>query len=57
LFAIDRARALAPEHPECGRQKLTRPAVSEQRLSLTPNGNVRCQLKTPYRDGTTHVIF
>ena len=26
-------------------------------LSLTPNGNVRYQLKTPYRDGTAHVIF
>ena len=26
-------------------------------MSLTPNGNVRYQLKTPYRDGTTHVIF
>ena len=25
--------------------------------SLTANGNVRYQLKTPYRDGTTHVIF
>ena len=24
---------------------------------MTPNGNVRYQLKTPYRDGTTHVIF
>lgn len=36
---------------------LTRSAVSEQRLSLTPNGNVRYRLKTPYRDGTTHVIF
>ena len=36
---------------------ITRPAVSEPRLSLTPNGNVRYQLKTPYRDGTTHVIF
>lgn len=33
------------------------PAVSEQRLSLTPNGNVRYQLKTPYHDGATHVIF
>jgi hypothetical protein len=28
-----------------------------QCLSLTPNGNVHYQLKTPYRDGTTHVIF
>lgn len=36
---------------------LSRSAVSEKRLSLTPNGNVRYQLKTPYRDGTTHVIF
>ena len=36
---------------------ISRPAVSEKRLSLTPNGNVRYQLKTPYRDGSTHVIF
>src|SRR5690606_33374952 len=28
-----------------------------ERLSLTEGGNVRCALKTPYRDGTTHVIF
>jgi len=28
-----------------------------ERLSLTSGGNVRYQLKTPYRDGTTHVIF
>lgn len=36
---------------------ISRPAVSEKRLSLTPNGSIRYQLKTPYRDGTTHVIF
>jgi hypothetical protein len=48
---------------------ISRPAVSEKRLSLTPNGNIRHQLKTPYREslpcerseccgyGTTHVIF
>ena len=36
---------------------ITRPAIAEPRLSLTPSGNVRYQLKTPYRDGTTHVIF
>lgn len=34
-----------------------RPAVSEQRLALTRDGRVRYELKTPYRDGTTHVIF
>jgi hypothetical protein len=28
------------------------PAVSEKRLSLTKYGNVRYQLKRPYRDGT-----
>ncbi len=36
---------------------ISRPAVAEKRLSLTANGNVRYRLKTPYRDGTTHVIF
>ncbi len=36
---------------------ISRPAVSEKRLSLTNNGLVRDQLKTPYRDGTTHVFF
>jgi hypothetical protein len=36
---------------------ISRPAVAEKRLSLTPNGNIRYRLKTPYRDGTTHVIF
>jgi hypothetical protein len=36
---------------------VTRPAVAIERLSLTPQGNIRYGLKTPYRDGTTHVIF
>ena len=36
---------------------ISRPAVSEKRLSLTSTGNIRYQLKTPYSDGTTHVIF
>jgi hypothetical protein len=36
---------------------VTRPAVSEKRLAITPNGNIRYQLKTPYREGTTHFIF
>ena len=48
-------------HERARRERLcryiSRPAVSQKRLSLTPNGNVRYQLKTPYRDGTTHVIF
>jgi len=36
---------------------IARPAVAEPRLSLTKSGNARYELKTPYRDGTTHVIF
>lgn len=36
---------------------ISRPAVSEKRLARTSQGNVRYQLMTPYRDGTTHVIF
>ena len=36
---------------------IARPAICEQRLSLTAQGQVRYALKTPYRDGTTHVIF
>jgi len=36
---------------------IARPAVSEKRLSLTGTGKIRYELKTPYRNGTTHVIF
>ena len=36
---------------------VSRPPVAESRLSLTSNGDIRYRLKTPYRDGTTHVIF
>jgi len=31
--------------------------VSEKRSFLTPRGDIGYSLKTPYRDGTTHVIF
>ena len=36
---------------------ITRPAVSTKRLSITRNGRMRYELKTPWRNGTTHVIF
>ena len=36
---------------------ITRPAVSNERLALTDCGHVRYTLKTPYRDGTTHVYL
>jgi len=36
---------------------ISRPAVSENRLELTSQGKISYELKTPYTDGTTHVIF
>jgi hypothetical protein len=36
---------------------VSRSRVASERLSLTEGGQVRCALKTPDRDGTTHVIF
>ena len=36
---------------------VSRPPVATARLALTGSGHVRYTLKTPYRDGTTHVIF
>jgi hypothetical protein len=36
---------------------ISRPAVAEERLALTERGDVRLQLKTVYRNGTTHVIL
>ena len=36
---------------------MARPAVSDGRLSILSNGHIRLQLKTPYHNGTTHLIF
>ena len=36
---------------------ISRPAVATERLSQTADGRIRYTLKTPYRDGTTHVLF
>jgi hypothetical protein len=36
---------------------IARPAVASGRLALTAQGQIRDTLKTPYRDGTTQVIF
>jgi len=38
-------------------RRIATPAVSIERLSLTAQGDIRYALKTPYRDGTTHVVF
>ena len=36
---------------------ITRPAVSTERLSLTAQDHLHDRLKTPSREGTTHVVF
>ncbi len=36
---------------------IARPALSTKRLSLTRHGKLRYELKTPYSDGTTHILF
>ena len=51
--------AQAHESPKLERlcRYIARPAISERRLSISPQGTVRYQLKTPWRNGTTHVEF
>jgi len=36
---------------------IARPAISEKRLPISPQGRVRYQLKSPWKNGTTHVDF
>lgn len=36
---------------------VSRPPIAVERLALTPSGQVRYTLKTPYRDGTTHIVL
>ena len=36
---------------------VARPAVAEKRLTVNAQGKVVYLLKTPYRDGTTHVVL
>jgi hypothetical protein len=36
---------------------LLRPPVSDDRLTLTDDGRIALELKTPYDDGTTHFLF
>ena len=57
LHAGVAARAYEREKLERLCRYIARSAVSEKRLSLLSNKKVRYELKTPYRDGTMHVIF
>ena len=36
---------------------VSRPPIASERLALTASGHVCYTLKTPYRDGTTHIVL
>ena len=36
---------------------ITRPAIANERLALNRAGQVVLTLKTPYREGTTHIVM
>ena len=36
---------------------ITRPAIANERLSRNRKGQVVLRLKSPYRDGTTHIVM
>lgn len=36
---------------------ITRPAIANERLKLNSAGDVVLQLKSPYKDGTTHIVM
>lgn len=55
------ASVVAAAHESVKLERLCRyiahPEISEQRLSISPQDRVRYQLKTPWKNGTTHVEF
>jgi hypothetical protein len=36
---------------------MARPAISEERISVLPSGDIKLKLKTPWRDGSEYLIF
>ena len=52
LCAADQRQAL--EHL-C--RYITRPAIASERVSVNRAGQVVLKLKTPYRDGTSHLVI
>ena len=57
LHAGVSARANARDKIERLCRYVARPALASSRLSLTREGLVRYAFKSPWRDGTTHVLF
>ena len=62
-FDLHAALTVAAQHPD-GRKPLekllrycARPPIAQHRLSRLPDGRIALQLKTPWSDGTSHVVF
>ena len=57
LHAAVRVEALDRKRLEQLCRYITRPALSDERVQLNAAGQVELKLKTPWRDGTTHLVM
>jgi hypothetical protein len=57
LHAAVRVKAHDSKRLEQLCRHITRPALSDERVQLDAAGQVELKLKTPWRDGTTHVVM
>ena len=59
-FSLHAGIDIAPhQRPKLERlcRYVSRPPVATERMTMTSSGHVRYALKTPYRDGTTHIVL
>jgi hypothetical protein len=57
LYAAVRVEAHDRKRLEQLCRYITRPALSDERVELNAAGQVELKLKTPWRDGTTHIVM
>jgi hypothetical protein len=57
LHAAVRIEAHEPKRLERLCRYITRPALSDERIQVNAAGQVELELKTPWRDGTTHLLM
>ena len=61
VISLKRPGVSAKSHQRNKVEKLcryiARPAISTQRMARLPDGRISYELKTPYKNGTTHVVF
>ena len=59
-FSLHAGIDIAPhQRPKLERlcRYVSRPPVATERMAMTSSGHVRYALKSPYRDGTTHIVI